>query len=143
MHLTSQDTLLFSVLQFHLIPFSKSIERCVPQRICYQTAFLSLADICLKHYFPKPSAYYLCFSEMCSIIIWICFQAQGHAQVFLICKKSLKHLLGEEKIRDKTMLCSRLPLQVSSDIGNREKCQLYNHPNVTQISCCCAKFSLG
>lgn len=96
-----------------------------------------------KTLFSQASAYYLCFSEMCSIIIWICFQAQGHAQVFLICKKSLKHLLGEEKIRDKTTLCFRLPLHVSSNIGNREKCQLYNHPNVMQISCCCAKFFLG
>lgn len=64
-------------------------------------------------------------------------------QVFLLCKKLLKHLLGGEKIRDKTMSFSRLPVHVSSNIANGGKCLLYNHPYVMQVSCCWARFPLG
>lgn len=106
------------MLQFLSIPFSKSIDLCVPQRFCCQTVFLSPADIHLKHSFPEPSAYSLCFKVTCSIIIWIHFRAQEHAQVFLLSIKSLKRLLGGEKMRDKGTLCSMLPVHLSSDTGN-------------------------
>ena len=62
---------------------------------------------------------------------------QDHAQVFLLCKKSLKHLLDGEKIRDGRALCSRLPVHISSHICNRGKHQRYSHPHHADKSLLC------